>query len=72
MRIYIDSELWLLKDWFAEKENITQKTATIERKTEKAMLLNFNNIDDSNKWIPKSVITKYDPATMVDTLDKWS
>lgn len=56
MRIIIDCEEYVLNDWFANKENITQKQATVERETEKAMLLRYNN--DLLQWIPKSQLNK--------------
>lgn len=40
-----------IQDWLAEKNNIEGKECTIERETEKAMLINVAGVEH---WIPKS------------------
>lgn len=68
MKLIINKEPYKLKDWFAEKENIPGINAVIERETEKAYLLAFDN--DVSKWFPKSVLTKME-ITGNGTLDQF-
>lgn len=68
MRLVIDTNMYSVQSWFAEKENIPGKTATIEGETCKAMLLRFDN--DVLKWFPKSVLTQIDKSKIGD-LTKW-
>jgi len=68
MRIVIDLEEWVINTWFAEKEGINRRSATIERETEKAILLRLDN--DELKWVPKSQAIKIEIEST--TLDQYT